>query len=134
LADAFVDTSFVVALVNQRDQHHSRALELASQFERRPLFTTDAVLLEIGNALAKNFRAASIQVIDDFLTSSEIQIVHLYPDLFHKAFSLYRSRLDQTWGLIDCVSFIVMREAGIIESLTADKHFERAGFRALLRT
>ncbi len=134
MADAFVDTSFVVALVNKRDQCHLRALDLASQFERRPLVTTDAVLLEIGNALAKNFRAASIQVIDDFLTSSEIQIVHLYPDLFHKGFSLYRSRLDKTWGLIDCVSFIVMREAGIAESLTADKHFEQAGFRALLRT
>ncbi len=134
MADAFVDTSFVVALVNQRDQHHLRALDLSSQFERRSLLTTDAVLLEIGNALAKNFRAASIQVIDDFLTSSKIQIVHLYPDLFHKAFSLYRSRLDQTWGLIDCVSFIVMREAGIVESLTADKDFEQAGFRALLRT
>ena len=134
MADAFVDTSFVVALVNQRDQHHLRALNLSSQFERRPLLTTDVVLLEIGNALAKNFRAESIQVIDDFLTSSKIQIVHLQPDLFHKAFSLYRSRLDQTWGLIDCVSFIVMREAGIVESLTADKHFEQAGFRALLRT
>ena len=134
MADVFVDTSFVVALVNQRDQHHLRALDLSSQFERRHLLTTDAVLLEIGNALAKNFRAESIQVIDDFLTSSKIQIVHLYPDLFHKAFSLYRSRLDQTWGLIDCVSFIVMREAGIVESLTADTHFEQAGFRALLRT
>jgi predicted nucleic acid-binding protein len=134
LADVFVDTSFVVALVNQRDQHHLRALDLSSQFEQRDLLTTDAVLLEIGNALAKNFRAASIQVIDDFLTSSKIQIVHLYPDLFDKGFSFYRSRLDQTWGLIDCVSFIVMREAGIVESLTADKHFEQAGFRALLRS
>jgi predicted nucleic acid-binding protein len=134
LADAFVDTSFVVALVNQRDQHHSRALDLASQFEGRPLLTTDAVLLEVGNALAKNFRAASIQVINDFLTSSEVQIVHLYSDLFHKGFALYRSRLDQSWGLIDCVSFIVMREAGIFQSLTADKHFEQAGFQALLRT
>jgi predicted nucleic acid-binding protein len=134
LADAFVDTSFVVALINPRDQYHSRALDLASQFERRPLLTADAVLLEIGNALAKNFREASIQVIDDFLTSSEIQIVHLYPDLFHKGFSLYRSHLDQSWGLIDCVSFIVMREAGIFRSLTADKHFEQAGFQALLRT
>jgi predicted nucleic acid-binding protein len=103
LADAFVDTSFVVALVNQRDQHHSRALDLASQFERRPLLSTDAVLLGIGNALAKNFRAASIQAIDDFLTSSNIQMVHLNPDLFHKGFALYRSRLDQSWGLIDCV-------------------------------
>ena len=132
MADAFVDTSFVIALVNQRDQHHLRALDLSSQFERRPLLTTDAVLLEIGNALAKNFREASIQVIDDFLTSSKIQIVHLYPDLFHKAFSLYRSRLDQTWGLIDCVSFILMREAGIVESLTADKHFEQAGLSSTL--
>jgi predicted nucleic acid-binding protein len=134
LADAFVDTSFVIALVNRRDQHHLRALDLSSQFEQRPLLTTDAVLLEIGNALAKDFRLASIQAIDDFLTSANIQIVHLYPDLFHKAFSLYRSRLDQTWGLIDCVSFIVMREAGMVESLTADKHFEQAGFRALLRS
>jgi predicted nucleic acid-binding protein len=133
LADVFVDTSFVVALVNQRDQHHLKALDLSSQFEQRHLLTTDAVLLEIGNALAKNFRTVSIQVIEDFLTSSKIQIVHLYPDLFHKGFSLYRSRLDQSWGLIDCVSFIVMREAGIVESLTADKHFEQAGFRALLR-
>ncbi|MDX6383725.1 MAG: uncharacterized protein QOK48_1298 [Blastocatellia bacterium] len=134
MADAFVDTSFVIALVNRRDQHHLRALDLSSQFEQRPLLTTDAVLLEIGNALAKDFRLASIQAIDDFLTSANIQIVHLYPDLFHKAFSLYRSRLDQTWGLIDCVSFIVMREAGMVESLTADKHFEQAGFRALLRS
>jgi predicted nucleic acid-binding protein len=133
LADAFVDTSFVVALINQRDQHHLRALDLSSQFEERPLLTTDAVLLEIGNTLAKNFREASIQAIDDFLTSSKVQIVHLNPDLFHKGFSLYRSRLDQSWGLIDCVSFIVMREAGIFQSLTADKHFEQAGFRAPLR-
>jgi predicted nucleic acid-binding protein len=62
LADAFVDTSFVVALANKNDQHHSIALELASKFERRPLITTDAVLLEIGNALARHFRAASIYV------------------------------------------------------------------------
>lgn len=133
MADAFVDTSFVVALVNKKDQHHLRALELASEFEQRSLITTDAVLLEIGNALAKNFRAASIQVIDDFLTSSEIQIVNLYPDLFQKAFSLYRLHLDKTWGLIDCVSFVVMRDAGVVDSLTTDKHFEQAGFRALLR-
>ena len=117
MADAFVDTSFVVALINKGDEHHLRALDLASEFERRPLITTDAVLLEIGNALAKSFRAASIQVIDDFLSSSEVQIVHLYPDLFQKAFSLYR-----------------MHDVGIFDSLTTDKHFEQAGFRALLRT
>jgi hypothetical protein len=34
---------------------------------------------------------------------------------------------------MDCVSFIVMQYSGITEALTADEHFQQAGFRALLR-
>jgi predicted nucleic acid-binding protein len=46
----FVDTLFIVASINQRDQYHQKALELAKAFENYPLITTDAVLLEVGNA------------------------------------------------------------------------------------
>ena len=53
---AFIDTSFVVALVNEKDQHYARASELADAFDGQPLITTDAVLLEVGNALARNFK------------------------------------------------------------------------------
>ena len=106
MADAFVDTSFVVALINKGDQYHSYALELAARFDQRPLVTTDAVLLEIGNALARNFKTESIQIIDDFLSSDEIQIVHLNPELFRSAFELYRSHLDKAWGLVDCISLL----------------------------
>jgi len=77
LAEAFIDTSFVVALVNQRDQYHAQALELARRFDKRSLLTTDAVLLEIGNALARNFKGASIQIIEHFLTSDEVEIIPL---------------------------------------------------------
>jgi len=129
LAEAFIDTSFVVALVNKRDQYHSQALELASHFDKRPLATTDAVLLEVGNALARNFKNESIQIIDHFLSSEDVQIVHLNPELFRQAFELYRTHLDKDWGLIDCISFIVMRDLDLSLSLTADKHFEQAGFR-----
>ena len=55
MADAFVDTSFVVALVNKNDQYHNQAIEFASHFDKRPLVTTDAILLEVGNALARKF-------------------------------------------------------------------------------
>ncbi|MFM5956954.1 MAG: PIN domain-containing protein, partial [Dolichospermum sp.] len=42
-------------------------------------------------------------------------------------------REDKEWGLVDCISFIVMQDRGITDALTADTHFQQAGFRALLR-
>lgn len=134
MADTFIDTSFVIALTNQKDQYHLQALKLAAEFDKRPLITTDAVLLEIGNALARNFKQAGIQIIEHFLTSDEIEIIDLNPELFRRAFDLYRSHLDKDWGLIDCISFIVMRDFGLIHCLTADRHFEQAGFTPLIRS
>ncbi|MBC7824650.1 MAG: hypothetical protein H7126_12425 [Candidatus Parcubacteria bacterium] len=49
----FVDTGYVIALINQTDQHHRQALQLADQYEGTPIVTTDAILLEIGNALSR---------------------------------------------------------------------------------
>ena len=49
----FLDTLFVVGLINRRDQYHRQALELSERLEGSSFLTTDVVLLEIGNALAK---------------------------------------------------------------------------------
>jgi predicted nucleic acid-binding protein len=133
LAEVFVDTSFVVALVNKKDQNHDLALDLSQQFTGYSLVTTDAILLEIGNALSRNFKRECIETIEDFLTSDDVQVIHLRPPLFRKAFDLYKSRSDTLWGLIDCVSFVVMKELGITEALSADKHFEQAGFTVLMK-
>ena len=110
----FIDTSFVVALVNEKDQHHQRASELADLFDGYPLITTDAILLEVGNALARNFKEQASETIEDFLTSDEVEIVNLDATLFHSAFELYRAHQDKTWGMTDCISFVVMQERGII--------------------
>jgi predicted nucleic acid-binding protein len=60
-------------------------------------------------------------------------VVHLDPTLFRKAFELYKKRADKVWGLIDCVSFVVMKELAINDALSADRHFEQAGFRILIK-
>jgi len=129
----FIDTSFVVALVNEKDQHHQRASELADLFDGYPLITTDAILLEVGNALARNFKEQASEVIEDFLTSDEVEIVNLDGVLFQSAFELYRTHKDKSWGMTDCISFIVMREHGIVDALTHDKDFRQVGFNALMR-
>lgn len=133
MADAFVDTSFVVALVNKKDQNHSLALDLAERFAGPGIVTTDAILLEIGNALSRNFKRESVEIIEHFLTSDDVKVIHIHPPLFRKAFDLYKSHSDKLWGLIDCVSFVVMKELAITDALSADKHFEQAGFNILIR-
>ena len=55
------------------------------------------------------------------------------PRLFAAGLDLYRNRPDKAWSLTDCISFVVMRERSITEALAYDRHFEQAGFRALLR-
>jgi len=53
-------------------------------------------------------------------------------DLYTSAAALYKKYVDKKWGLTDCVSFVVMRERGLQEALSADDDFRQAGFRALL--
>lgn len=129
----FVDTSFVVALVNEKDQHHRRASELADWFDGFPLITTDAILIEIGNALARRFKEQSSEIIEDFLTSDDVLVVHLDKRLFERAFEMYRTHEDKDWGMTDCLSFVVMREREVADALTSDGDFSQAGFNALMR-
>ncbi len=128
----FLDTVFVVALINERDQHHQQANEVTKKYEGYPLLTTNAVLLEIGNSLSRNHKQNAIAVIEGFLTSINVEVVHLTPQIFEKALAMYKTYSDKSWGLVDCSSFVVMREAGVTQVLTVDRHFEQAGFQILM--
>jgi predicted nucleic acid-binding protein len=45
---------------------------------------------------------------------------------------LYHARPDKDWPLTDCISFVVMDDEKLTDALTGDRHFEQAGFKALL--
>ncbi len=128
----FVDTAFAVALVSERDEYHEKAVELSLEFEYKPIVITDCVLLEIGNSLAKSYKSQSVTIIENFLSTDETEIVPLDETLFGRAFELYKTHADKSWGLVDCVSFVVMSDHGINDALTCDRHFVQAGFRALM--
>jgi len=124
----FVDTSFVIALINEKDQYHDQAHALSYKFENSALITTDAVLLEIGNALAKDFREEAAKVIRVLRTARKVEVRGVDGKLFEDGLAAYEKYADKTWGLVDCLSFVLMRKEGIREALTFDGDFEQAGF------
>ncbi len=134
--ELFLDTSYVIALASAKDEFHAAAVLLAQQTAESgaKIVTTRAVLLEVGNALSgRQHRATAAALLDALDTDPNIGIIPLTEALYRLAFDLYRDRTDKTWGLVDCVSFVVMAERGLTAALTADQHFQQAGFRVLLR-
>jgi hypothetical protein len=53
--------------------------------------------------------------------------------LLDAGLGLYGRRLDKEWSLADCIAFVVMKDEGITDALTTDRHFEQAGFKVLLK-
>ena len=132
---AFLDAAYAIALSAPHDQYHQLAEILAEQLEAdgTQLITTRAVVLEIGNALAKlRYRNAAIELLDSLEQDPNVEIVPFSEESFKRAFQLYRERPDKEWGLTDCLSFVVMKDRGLLNALTTDEHFKQAGFNALL--
>lgn len=128
-----IDTAFVVALINTRDEYHQQALAWSYKVEAAPTIVTDAVLMEIAANLARGYKKEAITVIEKLMASAQVRLIHVTPSLFDRGFALYKQHVDKTWSLVDCISFVVMRDENITEALTLDHHFEQAGFVALLR-
>ncbi|NUM76576.1 type II toxin-antitoxin system VapC family toxin [candidate division KSB1 bacterium] len=129
----FIDTSYILALVNTRDEFHLQAKNVADQVDDK-LITTEAVLMEVGNALAKpQWREIAVETLEDMRNDDDVEILSVDSELFSKALKFYSSRIDKEWGLTDCISFVVMKDRKLKDALTSDHHFEQAGFQALLR-
>ena len=134
LTEVFIDTSYIISLVVSSDKHHSKARELSKRVreERLILVTTKAILLEVGNAFSAKYKAEAIKLIEMLEKDPSIKVVSLDQTLFDQAFEMFKRYDDKYWGLVDCVSFVVMRSRKIVEAFSADQHFNQAGFRALL--
>ena len=129
----FADAFYFVARLNRHDQHHERVLAFSRDF-RAQLLTTDWVLMEVADALAESESRARIrEFVVHLRQSPACEVVAASRDLLDRALELYHQHADKEWTLTDCTSFVVMREREITKALTADHHFEQAGFVPLLK-
>jgi uncharacterized protein len=130
---AFGDAHYFLALLNARDQDHQRAVAFSSEWHGH-IVTSRWILTELADGMARVQQRA---LAAEFLAAMEgnpfVTVIPASDSLYRRGLSLYCSRLDKDWSLTDCISFVIMAEEKISEALTADHHFEQAGFTALLK-
>jgi predicted nucleic acid-binding protein len=131
---AFADTFYFLALVNASDTAHAKAVAFTSTYQGR-LLTTEWVLVELADALAASpkGRAEFLSTRADLLADPDVVVLPCEQALLEEGIQLYSQRPDKEWSLTDCISFVVMRRESLTEALTGDRHFEQAGFNALLK-
>jgi uncharacterized protein len=129
----FADTSYFVAFSGPNDRFHARAVELSADLIAG-IVTTEYVLVETGGLLLRpEDRPAYVNLVRDLESDPSVTIVAASKQLFQAGFDLFAQRTDKGWSLVDCISFVIMKQRRLNEALTTDQHFVQAGFRALLR-
>lgn len=128
----FADTAYYLALLSPRDALHAGAVEASGRITGQ-IVTSAWVMQELADGLAAPpARPAFLRLLDTLQADSQVLIVPVDPNLWREALEFYRQRSDKPWSLTDCTSFLLMKRHDIKEALTADHHFEQAGFTALL--
>jgi hypothetical protein len=124
----FADTFFFQATLNKADRCHEAAVLWSNQYHGS-LVTTVWVVTEMADALSRSrYRHAFAQFYDALKLDFRVTVIPCDQALWERGLKLYLDRPDKEWSLTDCISFVVMRDQKITDALTADRHFQQAGF------
>lgn len=130
-----VDTGALLALSRRRDQHHTRAVEVA-----------DRHLATGGQYVGTTLILAELHAHLLYLRGpkeSRVVLSHLLDDPLHEWMEVSAATVrdavtnwltryaDQPFSLVDAVSFEVMRREGLSHAFAFDRHFEVAGFQLM---
>lgn len=129
-----LDTSGLLCYLHRDEPEHQKAVQLLNSANGR-LLTHNYVLAElIALALVRRFpRPAVLAFLMDLVDTPDIEVVWVSEQLHQEAMQLLQDRQDKTYSLCDAVSFVLMRQSGVSESLTTDRHFEQEGLVRLLQ-
>ena len=125
----FADTSGLLALLNAKDENHTRAERAFANLHTRhaALVSTSFVLVEtyallgrrLGLDAIRSFRADFAPLMD---------VVWVDEALHNAGLDLLLERRKRLLSLVDAVSFVTMRQKSLAEAFAFDPHFEQEGF------
>jgi predicted nucleic acid-binding protein len=130
VTDTFVDTSALIALLDDTDERFDRAirwLDGAVTDRDEHLVTHNYVVVEAIAVAHRRFRAGAVRaLIDHVLPMCEIRFVT--EPVHQRAVAAYLAGLDRRVSFVDRVSFELMRTERIPRAFAFDPDFAREGF------
>jgi predicted nucleic acid-binding protein len=132
----FFDTWGWVAIANKNDPFHG----IAGSFYRTFLLnkgipvTTDYVLSETITLSRTRMAADRVAIFMDAIIhavkTGKIMLEKIDEKRWEKSWELSKKYNDKpSISFVDFTSFVVMKDTGVLEVLTADSHFEEVGLR-----
>ncbi len=128
-----LDTSGLLCLHYQTEPLHTQA---CAAYKKATIRLTHSYIIAeyVALATARRFpRSSALAFVADLLDNPDIETVWVDEPLHREAVELLIARQDKTYSLCDAVSFVLMRQRGITEALSTDRHFEQEGFIRLLQ-
>jgi predicted nucleic acid-binding protein len=128
----FFDTWGWVAIAHKEDNRHAEVVPFYKAYllKKGIPITTDYVLAETVTLLRAKTHGVGV-FIDAILSAAKdgkIIIERIGEARWEKAWTLGKKYQDKPdISFVDFTSFVIMKEAGISEALTADRHYEEVG-------
>jgi predicted nucleic acid-binding protein len=128
----FLDTVGLLALWDESDQWHALAVAAMNALPATGcrFVSSVQVLMECGNSAARTpYRRHVAQFRQELADFGNL----LFPSEEEErlAWEAYSAGEAAEAGIVDHVSFVLMRRLGITDAFTNDKHFVAAGFKTL---
>ncbi len=135
IPEIFIDTSGLVAALAEKDERHAGAVACIERARgtRQRFITTDYILDETVSVLQSRNVAHYIAPLFERIFAAQLcRVEWMDQDGFHSVKNFLLRHSDKGWSFTDCFSFVVMKQRGITEALSSDRHFKQAGFKPLL--
>jgi uncharacterized protein len=129
----FADTSFLVAAVDDRDQHYEAARQLLQKTSDRRIVTTNQVRGETWTTLRRKlWHGKAVEFLDSIGGEDQrIGVARVSEELEIEALDWLRRHDEREYSSVDATSFAYMRARRITEVLAFDGDFAAAGFTEL---
>jgi uncharacterized protein len=129
----FIDTSFFIALLDDREARHEIARRHFDELGGERILTTNLVRGETWTWLrCKRWHARAVEFLDSIGGEGRrIEVARVSEELEDEALDWLRQHDERAYSFVDATSFAYMRARRITDALAFDGDFAAAGFNEL---